>query len=176
MERGGGGPLEAWLAAAVIPVLADFPDCNAAFDGARLRRSADVHLGLAVDTPAGLLVPVVKGADQRSPADLIAEIQRLITAAADRSLTAAEVSGATFTISNVGAVGGGYGTPIIPYGTTTILSVGRAKDGVQVVDGEIRVAPLFPLAVSFDHRVIDGASGSRFLAAVTAAIQATTSG
>jgi pyruvate dehydrogenase E2 component (dihydrolipoamide acetyltransferase) len=73
------------------------------------------------------------------------------------------MTGNTFTISNVGAVGGGYGTPIIPYGTTAILSAGRAKDDVVVRNKAIAIAPLIPIALSFDHRVIDGASASRFL-------------
>jgi 2-oxoisovalerate dehydrogenase E2 component (dihydrolipoyl transacylase) len=162
----GAGPLEAWLAAALLPVLADFPDCNATFDGTNLHRSKEVHLGLAVDTAAGLMVPVVKDAHARSHDDLAAEIERLVAAAADRTLTPADVTGATVTLSNVGAVGGGYGTPIIPHGTTTIVSVGRAKDDVVVVGGQAAVAPVFPVAVSFDHRVIDGATGSRFLNAV----------
>jgi pyruvate dehydrogenase E2 component (dihydrolipoamide acetyltransferase) len=168
---GGGGPLEVWLAAALLPLLADFPDCNATFDGSNLRRSDEVHLGLAVDTPAGLVVPVVEEAHARSHEDLATEVERLIAAAADRSLTPADVTGATITLSNVGAVGGGYGTPIIPHGTTTIVSVGRARDEVVVVDGAVAVAPMFPVAVSIDHRVIDGAAGSRFLNAFVAAIE-----
>jgi pyruvate dehydrogenase E2 component (dihydrolipoamide acetyltransferase) len=169
---GGGGPLEAWLAAALLPALADFPDCNATFDGAILRHSTEVNLGLAVDTAAGLIVPVVKDAGARSQEDLATEIERLIAAATGRALTPADVSGATVTLSNVGAVGGGYGTPIIPHGTTTIVSVGRAKDEVVVVDGAAAVAPVFPVAVSFDHRVIDGAAGSRFLNAFVDRIEA----
>lgn len=163
----GGGPLEAWLGAAVIPLLADHPDFNAGFDGSHLRRSAAVHLGFAVHTPAGLVVPVVRDAETRSHNQLVAEIERLAAAAGDRTLTAAEVTGPTFTLSNVGAVGGGYGTPIIPYGTTAILSVGRAREEAVVVDGTIAVAPVFPLALSFDHRVIDGAAGAAFLNVVT---------
>jgi len=164
-------PLEAWLAAAVIPVLADFPDCNATFDETTLRRSRAVHLGLAVNTPAGLVVPVVRDADTLDHDAMAAEIDRLVAAAADRKLTLADVTGATFTLSNVGAVGGGYGTPIIPHGTTAIVSVGRAKDEVVVIDGEISIGPVFPVALSFDHRVIDGATGSGFLNALIASIE-----
>lgn len=166
-EAGGGGPLEAWLAAAVIPLLGDHPDFNAGFDGSHLRRSAAVHLGFAVHTPAGLVVPVVRNAETRTHGEVVAEIERLAKAAGDRTLTPAEVAGPTFTLSNVGAVGGGYGTPIIPHGTTAILSVGRARDEAIVVDGKVTVAPVFPLALSFDHRIIDGAAGAAFLNAVT---------
>ncbi|MBA2337758.1 MAG: 2-oxo acid dehydrogenase subunit E2 [Acidimicrobiia bacterium] len=165
--RSGGGPMEAWLAAAVIPLLGDHPDFNAGFDGSHLRRSAAVHLGFAVHTDAGLVVPVVRDAETRSHDELVAQIERLAVAAQDRTLTPTEVAGPTFTLSNVGAVGGGYGTPIIPHGTTAILSVGRARDEAVVVDGAVTVAPVFPLALSFDHRVIDGAAGAAFLNAVT---------
>jgi pyruvate dehydrogenase E2 component (dihydrolipoamide acetyltransferase) len=74
-----------------------------------------------------------------------------------------ELGGQTFTISNIGAVGGGQGTPIIPYGTTAILSIGRAEDGVVAREGEPAVVPVMPLSLSYDHRVIDGAQGRRFM-------------
>lgn len=74
-------------------------------------------------------------------------------------------------MSNVGAVGGGFGTPIIPYGTTAIVSVGRAEDDVIVRDGAIAIAKVFPVSLSFDHRIIDGALASRFLLAYAAALK-----
>ncbi|MDH5373230.1 MAG: 2-oxo acid dehydrogenase subunit E2, partial [Acidimicrobiia bacterium] len=83
-----------------------------------------------------------------------------------RSLEPSELSGATFTVSNIGAVGGGFGTPIVPFGTTAILSVGRATDQAVVHDGKIEVAPMMPLSLSYDHRVIDGGVGRRFMALV----------
>jgi pyruvate dehydrogenase E2 component (dihydrolipoamide acetyltransferase) len=77
-----------------------------------------------------------------------------------------ELTGQTFTVSNIGAVGGGHGTPIVPPDTTAILSVGRARDRVIVIDGDPVVAPVMPLSLSYDHRVIDGAQGRRFMAQV----------
>jgi pyruvate/2-oxoglutarate dehydrogenase complex dihydrolipoamide acyltransferase (E2) component len=159
----GGGPLEAYVVRALIPALREFPDFNARFDGTELRRSADINMGIAMDTPAGLVVPVLKNAAARTPGDLAAELERLVTAAQNRTLTLDDFAGNTFTLSNVGAVGGGYGTPIIPHGTTAILSVGRAKDDVVVRDNAIAIAPVSPVSLSFDHRVIDGASASQFL-------------
>ncbi len=159
----GGAPIEAYVIEALVPVLAEFPDFNARFDGTDLVRSATVEMGIAIDTPAGLVVSVVKNAGALSRAGLAAEIDRLAAAAMDRTLTPEEVSGNTFTISNVGAVGGGYGTPIIPHGTTAILSIGRADDDVVVRDKAIAIAPVIPVSLSFDHRIIDGASASRFL-------------
>jgi pyruvate dehydrogenase E2 component (dihydrolipoamide acetyltransferase) len=167
-----GGPLEAYLVRAVLPVLAAFPDFNATYDGETLTRYTTVGMGVAIDTDAGLVVPVVKDAGGRSPADLAAEIERLIAGAQSRRLTPDDMVGGTFTVSNVGAVGGGYGTPIIPYGTTAILSVGRARDDVVVHNGGIHVAPLFPVALSFDHRIIDGASAARFLNTFVEALEA----
>jgi pyruvate dehydrogenase E2 component (dihydrolipoamide acetyltransferase) len=158
-----GAPLEALLVKAVLPVLAEFPDCNATFDGTTLKRSDAAHVGIAVDTAAGLMVPVVRDAETRNLRGLAAEIERLSEGARARTLGIGELTGGTFTVSNVGAVGGGYGTPIIPYGTTAIVSIGRAEDDVVVRNKAIAIAPVFPVSLSFDHRVIDGAVASRFL-------------
>jgi pyruvate dehydrogenase E1 component alpha subunit len=95
----------------------------------------------------------------------LAEQQRwLLESRKDRSLTPGELTGATFTVSNIGAVGGGHGTPIIPYGTTAILSVGRAEPQAVVRDGAVTIARMMPLSLSYDHRVIDGGLGRRFIA------------
>jgi pyruvate/2-oxoglutarate dehydrogenase complex dihydrolipoamide acyltransferase (E2) component len=166
-----GAPLEALLVRAALPVLAEFPDFNAAFDGEALHRSEAAHIGIAVDTAAGLMVPVLRDAGSRSLGELSTEVVRLKDEARSRSLGLGELTGGTFTISNVGAVGGGYGTPIIPLGTTAILSIGRAEDTVVVHDKAIAVAAVFPVALSFDHRVIDGAAGSRFLLRFAAAME-----
>ncbi len=158
-----GASLEAVLVKAVLPVLAEFPDFNANFDGKTLRRSDGAHVGLAVNTEAGLMVPVVRNAETMNLLALGAEIKRLSTGAMERTLGLGELIGGTFTVSNVGAVGGGFGTPIIPYGTTAIVSIGRAEDDVVVRNKAIAIAPVFPVSLSFDHRVIDGAAASRFL-------------
>lgn len=155
--------LEAILVKAVVPVLAEFPEFNATFDGTTLQRSEAAHVGVAMDTAAGLMVPVLRDAETMNLRELTDEIDRLTTAARERTLGLGELSGGTFTVSNVGAVGGGFGTPIIPYGTTAIVSIGRAEDDVVVRDKAIAVAPVFPVSLSFDHRVIDGALASRFL-------------
>ncbi len=170
-RKAGGGPLEAYLARAVLPVLAEFPEFNANFDGTTLTRRASVNLGLAVATNAGLILPVVPAVERLSPADLATRIEAMLAKATTRRLSPDDMSGGTFTISNVGAVGGGYGTPIIPHGTTAILSVGRAKDDVVVRNGGIHIAKLFPIALSFDHRVIDGATASQFLNRVVAELE-----
>jgi pyruvate/2-oxoglutarate dehydrogenase complex dihydrolipoamide acyltransferase (E2) component len=163
---GGPVPLEAFLIMSVLPPLRELPEFNASLDGNEVVLKRHFGIGVAVDTPEGLIVPVVQDADQHSLEELADEVVRLAEGARERKLVPGDLGGLTFTISNIGAVGGGYGTPIIPYGTTAILSVGRAEDRAVVRDGRVAVAPIFPLSLSFDHRVIDGAMGRRFLARV----------
>ncbi|MFQ5948767.1 MAG: dihydrolipoamide acetyltransferase family protein [Acidimicrobiia bacterium] len=160
-------PLDALIVGAVLPVLRSFPEFNASVDEEAVVIKQSYNIGVAVDTPDGLIVPVVKDADALDLAALAREVARLIDSAQRRTVSLDELLGGTFTVSNVGAVGGGYGTPIIPPGTTAILSVGRASNEVVVRDGKPVVAQVFPLSLSFDHRVIDGALASRFLAEIT---------
>jgi pyruvate dehydrogenase E2 component (dihydrolipoamide acetyltransferase) len=157
-------PIEALVAKAVIPVLASFPEFNATLEGEELIIHRRYDLGLAVDTPDGLVVARCPDADKLGLLELAGEVSRLAEGAKARTLRPDELSGQTFSISNIGAVGGGFGTPIIPYGTTAILSVGRAQDQPVVRDGAVVVAPMIPLSLSYDHRVIDGGLGRRFMA------------
>lgn len=158
-------PLDALLVAAVLPVLREFPEFNSSLDGGTLVLHRRHDIGLAVDTPDGLLVAVVRDASARDLSGLADEVLRLGQGARARKLGADELSGQTFTVSNIGAVGGtGYGTPLVPPGTTAILSVGRATEKPVVRDGELGIAPLMPVSLSYDHRVVDGAMGRRFLA------------
>lgn len=159
-------PLEALIIKAVLPALAQFPEFNASIDGDDLVVYSHYDIGVAVDTADGLLVAVVKAADTRTLLETAADIRRLAEASKSRKLNPDEVTGQTFTISNIGAIGGGYGTPIIPPGTTSILSVGRATDRAVADGGKVGVAPMMPLSLSYDHRVIDGGQGRRFMAVV----------
>jgi pyruvate dehydrogenase E2 component (dihydrolipoamide acetyltransferase) len=159
-------PVEALVIKAVIPALEAYPEFNATLDGDDLIVHPKHDIGIAVDTPDGLLVAVIKNADSRSVLELAGEVRRLGEGARGRSLAPDELSGQTFTVSNIGAVGGGQGTPIVPYGTTAILSVGRVQDKVIARDGEPVVSPVMPLSLSYDHRVIDGAQGRRFMALI----------
>ena len=159
-------PMEALVIKAVIPALEAFPDFNATLDGDDLIVHGAHHIGIAVDTPDGLLVAVVRDAAALAVLDIASEVRRLGEGARERSLAPDELTGQTFTVSNIGAVGGGQGTPIVPYGTTAILSVGRAQEKVVVSNGDLAIAPVMPLSLSYDHRVIDGAQGRRFMALV----------
>ena len=171
----GKPPLEAVLMARIVPLLEQFPAFNAAVDGDEIVEKLHYDIGFAVDTPEGLMVAVVKDAAARPVPELGDEIARLANAARDRSARPDELRGQTFTISNIGAVGGRYGTPIVPYGTTAILSVGRADPRPVVRDGEIVVGREFPLSLSYDHRAIDGSTGRSFMGALIEALGSTDS-
>jgi pyruvate/2-oxoglutarate dehydrogenase complex dihydrolipoamide acyltransferase (E2) component len=159
-------PLEALIIRAIVPVLIAHPEFNATLEGDELILHARHDIGIAVDGADGLLIGVVHDAGGSSIAELSVTIDLLVTAARNRTLAREDATGATFTISNIGAVGGSYGTPIIPLGTTAILSIGRAVDTVVVRGGGIHIAPMAPLSLSYDHRVIDGALGRAFMAGV----------
>lgn len=167
----GRPPLETLLIEAILPVLVEFPDFNATVQADAIVHKLHYDIGFAVDTKEGLMVAVVRDAAGRSVEDIAAEVQRLSQAARDRTAVPAELRGQTFTVSNIGAVGGRYGTPIIPFGTTAILSVGRAEPRPKVHDGELAIGTEFPLSLSYDHRAIDGAKGRAFLAAVVARLE-----
>lgn len=170
-RKASGLSLDTLLVQAVFPALQAFPVFSAHFDGERLVPQTVYNIGMAVNTDAGLMVPVATDVLARSPEGLDKELARLVDGAKNRTLNTSELKGQSFTITNIGAVGGGYGTPIIPHGTTAILSVGRAKDEVVARYGQPVVAPMIPLALSFDHRVIDGATGTAFLNRVTENIE-----
>ena len=155
------------VAAAVIHAVRKYPRINATWvessQGADIVTHRDVHLGIAADTPRGLLVPSVKAAGAMELPVLARSIHALIeTARAGRS-TPADLTGGTITITNVGVFGVDGGTPIINPGESAILAMGRILDRPWVVDGAIVVRPILQLSFSFDHRVIDGALGSRAL-------------
>ncbi|NNC40643.1 MAG: 2-oxo acid dehydrogenase subunit E2, partial [Acidimicrobiia bacterium] len=148
-------PIEALIIKAVIPALRAFPEFNASIDNDDLILKRYYNVGVAIDTDEGLIVPVVKNAGDMGVADLAALIDSLAGSARSRQLSTGDLSGVTFTVSNIGAVGGGFGTPIVPFGTTAILSVGRADEQPVVRDGKLTSAVMMPLSLSYDHRVID---------------------
>ena len=122
------------------------------------------NIGIAVDTPYGLMVPVVKDADKINILEIAEEIQKIATKARNRSLTANDSKDCSFTISNFGSVGIEFGTPVINYPEVAILGVGTIeKKPVVLKDNTIGIASILPLSLTIDHRVIDGADGGRFL-------------
>jgi len=159
-------PIEALVIKAVLPAIDEFPQFNSSIDGDDLVMHSRRDIGIAVDTPEGLMVAVIKDADDKSVLDLAGEVRRLGDGARERTLAPDDLTGQTFTVSNIGAVGGGHGTPIVPYGTVAILSVGMARLQPIVYEDDLAIAPVMPLSISYDHRVIDGAVGRRFMALV----------
>lgn len=156
--------MTAFLVKALAQTAAAFPTLNAELtsDAASLALHATVNVGVAVDTPHGLAVPVVKDVGSRSLADVAADLERLRSAAVDASLTQTDVTGATITLSNIGALGGGHATPLVAPPQVCILAVGRAADA-PVSDGRggWRFEPHLPLSWGADHRVVDGATLAR---------------
>ncbi len=121
-----------------------------------------IHLGIAVDTDQGLMVPVLRDVDRKSLLDLAKEVELLAAKARDRKITADEMKGGTFTISNQGAIGGAHFTPIINLPEVAILGLGRGALKPVVRDGKIEARLMTPIALSYDHRVVDGGSAARF--------------
>ena len=150
----------------LIPLLKEFPVFNASLDEERreIIYKRSYHIGVAAATPEGLLVPVLRNADRLTLLEIASSVERLIDGAKKRTLSLPEVSGSTFTLNNVGSFGGGSGTPIINHPEVAILAFGRIQDKPVVQQGNVIVRPMMPLALSFDHRLIDGAMSGAFLA------------
>jgi pyruvate dehydrogenase E2 component (dihydrolipoamide acetyltransferase) len=150
----------------LIPVLKEFPIFNASLDEEKreIVYKRSYHIGIAADTPEGLLVPVLRNADQLTLMEVATQLEHLIEAAQKRTLTMSEAGGSTFTLNNVGSFGGSGGAPIINYPEAAILLVGRMQEKAIVREGAIVVQPMMPLVMSFDHRLIDGALAGKFLA------------
>ena len=156
-------PVEALLIRAVLPALKAHPEFNATLDGDALLLHRHYNVSLAVDTPEGLVLPTVHGADGFSMEQLVDHVADLLPRAIERKASTQELTGGTFTVNNIGALGNIRGTSIIPYGTTAILSVCRAAEKPVIRDGEVRVRPMMEVTLSFDHRVIDGGLAQQFL-------------
>ena len=165
-RHGAPVSIDALVVKAIVPALRAHPDFNASVEGDDLIRHRAMDIGVAVDTEEGLMVVVARGADELGLIELSGRIAELAEGARNRALAPDLLTGQTFTVSNIGAAGGGFGTPIVPPGTTAILSVGRAVDRPIAVDGAVVVAPVMSLSLSYDHRVIDGAAGRRFMGMV----------
>jgi pyruvate dehydrogenase E2 component (dihydrolipoamide acetyltransferase) len=152
----------AFLMKAAVAALKRFPQFNASLDGDELVLKKYYHLGFAADTPNGLLVPVIRDVDRKGVLDIARETSELAAKARDGKLGPNDMSGATFTISSLGSIGGTTFTPIINAPEVAILGACKA-DIRPVWDGTSFVPRLIqPLSLSYDHRVIDGANAARF--------------
>jgi len=154
-----------FIVKALIAALKKHPTLNATLeeDTEEIVIKQYYNIGIAVDVPDGLIVPVIKYAEQKDLFALAEEIQQLAENARARTLDLADLKGGTFSITNVGLLGGEFATPIINYPEVAILATMKIADRVRVVDGEMKIVKTLPLCLSFDHRVIDGAEAARFM-------------
>jgi len=149
---------------AVVAALKQYPYLNSSVgqEIEEITLKKYYNIGVAVDTEDGLIVPVIKGADQKSLLSLAQEIQTLAERARSREIDLADLKGGTFTITNIGFIGGTHATPIINYPETAILAMGRIYDKPVVRGEQVVIRKVMPLSLSFDHRVIDGVMAARF--------------
>jgi len=167
-EQGAKLTLTAFIVKAVAGALGRFPVLNSSFDAAaaEIIYKDYIHLGVAVDTPRGLMVPVLRDVHGKGLMTVSKELKEIAEKAREFKLDVAQMRGGTFTITNVGSLGGTISTPMINYPEVAILGVGRLAQRPVVREDKIVPRKILPLFLSFDHRIVDGADGARFLRAV----------
>lgn len=163
-EKGAPLTLTVFAIKAVVATLKRHPVFNASLDEAAEETVFKdyFHIGIAVDTPAGLLVPVIRDADKKNLFEIARTLVDLAAKTRDRKLTSEDMEGGTFTISNQGGIGGEHFTPIINKPQSAILGLGRGSLKPTVVDSKIEPRLILPIAISYDHRLIDGGEAARF--------------
>jgi pyruvate dehydrogenase E2 component (dihydrolipoamide acetyltransferase) len=172
-EAGSKLTLTAIALKVVASALKIFPQFNTSLDLAakELIYKQYCHIGVAVDTEYGLLVPVIREVNQKNITELAVELTELAEKARSRKLSPEEMEGSTFTITNLGGLGGSHFTPIINWPAVAILGISRAKMSPLYIEGEFQPRLLLPLSLSYDHRVIDGADAVRFLRWIVEALE-----
>jgi len=166
LREGSGLSYTAYVVWATTQALREFPILNASLDGERILVKRDIHLGVAVALPSGLVVPVIRGADRKCVEEISREIEALAERARDGKLGPEELTGSTFTVTNSGAFGSLLFTPIINQPEVAILGMGKVADTPVVREGQIVIRKVMYLCLSYDHRVVDGAPAVQFLQAV----------
>ena len=163
-QRGARLTLTSFALKAVVEALKQHPIFNASLDEAaqEIVFKNYYHLGIAVDTEAGLIVPVIRDVDKKSVLELSKELDELARKARERKVTGEELKGGTFTISNQGGIGGAHFTPIVNKPEVAILGLGRGRLKPVVREGAIQPRLMLPIGLSYDHRVIDGGAAARF--------------
>jgi pyruvate dehydrogenase E2 component (dihydrolipoamide acetyltransferase) len=158
---------------AVQHTLASFSAFNAAVDEEHqeIMVKKFYNIGVAVDTPDGLIVPVVKNVEKKTIRELAAELQDLSSKARERTIKLDDLKGSTFTITNYGAFGTVFATPIINYPDVAILGTGKISDKPWVKEGQVTIRKVLPLSLTFDHRVNDGAGAAKFLTRLVAYLE-----
>jgi 2-oxoisovalerate dehydrogenase E2 component (dihydrolipoyl transacylase) len=174
-DRGGNPKLTLlpFLITALCRTLADYPQINATYDdeAQTITRAGAVHMGMATQTPNGLMVPVIRNADSLSVWDIAREILRLSEAARTGKAAREELSGSTITISSLGPMGGIASTPVINRPEVAILAVNKVEEKPAVVDGDLEIRKRMNLSLSCDHRVVDGWDAANFMQDLKALIE-----
>ena len=172
-NKGGKLTVTAILLKLIAIALKTFPKFNSSVDmkNEEIIYKEYVNIGVAVDTERGLLVPVIRDVDKKSITELSIELNELATKARTKKIRPDELQGANFTISNLGGIGGTHFTPIVNRPAVAILGVSRSQMEPVYIDGEFKPRLMLPLSLSYDHRVIDGAEGARFLKWLCESIQ-----
>lgn len=163
----------AFIMKATLLAIKEYPIFNSSYDEAaeEIVYKNFINLGIAVDTPEGLIVPNIKNAAQMSIFELASELKALAEAATNRTLKLDQIQNGTFTITNYGALDSLFGTPIIKHPEVAILGIGKIHKKPVVIDDEIKIADILPLSIAVDHRIIDGADAGRFLIRVKEYLQ-----
>ena len=164
-EAGGRLTVTSFVLKALAEALKRFPKFNASVDmeGHRVLLKKYYHIGVAVDTPNGLLVPVLRDVDKKSITEISVELPEMAQKARDRRLTLEDMQGGTFTVSNLGGVGGHGFTPLINAPEVAVLGMSRSHIEPVWSHGQFAPRLVLPLSLSYDHRLIDGADAARFL-------------
>ncbi len=167
-KQGAKITLTAFIMKAVSIALQEFPEFNTSFDeqAEEIIFKRYYNLGMAVATERGLIVPVIKSVDKKSIVDLAIEIGEIAEKARAAKSELSELQGATFTVTNIGAIGGTSATPIIHYPEAAILAVMKTVEKPIVKNGKIEIGLIMPLCLAFDHRLADGAQAARFTRAI----------
>ncbi len=147
----------------IANLLSEFPEFNAHFDGEKLRIYSDANIGVAFDTPEGLLVPVIKKANEKSIEEIAKEILEMADKVKNKTYTLDDITGSTFTITNLGMLDIDIFTPVINPPEVAILGIGRARKVPELTENGIKFTEKIWFSLTFDHRVIDGAPAARFL-------------
>jgi 2-oxoglutarate dehydrogenase E2 component (dihydrolipoamide succinyltransferase) len=152
-----------FVARAAIAALKEFPEVNASIEGDTIVYHRFWHLGIAVHTEAGLMVPIIRHADRKSMVEIAKAIDDLATRARDRKLELDEIQGGTFTLTNAGGFGALLTTPIINQPEVAILGIHKIDERPVARDGQVVIRPMMWLALSYDHRLVDGTPAVKFL-------------
>ena len=172
-KKGGHLTLMPFALKAVTAALKKYPIFNSSLDEAagEIVYKEYFHIGIAVDTEAGLIVPVLRDVDKKGMLDLAVELNELVEKTRQRKISLEELQGGTFTISNQGGIGGGHFTPIINKPEAAILGLGRGALRPMVKKGKVESRLMLPLCLSYDHRLIDGAAAVRFMNELVQALE-----